>query len=71
MVDPLNEISQEEIDRIVDEWDTRRPDPSRWVQADGVEFTVYLLPSEASAIDARARREGKTRDQLVRELAYA
>lgn len=30
MVDPLNEISQEEIDRIVDEWDARQPDPSRW-----------------------------------------
>ena len=71
MVDPLNEISQEEIDRIVGEWDARQPDPSRWAQADGVAFTVYLLPAEASAIDARARREGKTRAQLVRELAYA
>ena len=71
MVDPMNEISQEEIDRIVEEWDARQPDPSRWVQADGVEFTVHLLPAEASAIDARARREGKTRDQLVREHAYA
>ena len=71
MVDPMNEISQEEIDRIVEEWDERQPDPSRWAQADDVEFTVHLLPAEASAIDARARREGKTRDQLVRELAYA
>ena len=71
MVDPLNEISQEDIDQIVDDWNDREPDPSRWVHADSVQFTVRLLPSEASAIDARARREGKTRDQLVRELAYA
>jgi hypothetical protein len=71
MVDPLKEISQEEIDRIVDEWDGRQSDPTRWAHADGVEFTVRLLPAEASAIDARARREGKTRDELVRELAYA
>jgi hypothetical protein len=70
-VDPLKEISQEGIDRIVDEWDARQPDPTRWVHAEGVEFTVHLLPAEASAIDARARREGKTRDELVRELAYA
>lgn len=71
MVDPLKEISQEEVDRIVDEWDGRQSDPTRWAHADNVEFTVRLLPAEASAIDARARREGKTRDELVRELAYA
>jgi hypothetical protein len=71
MVDPLKEISQKQSDRIVDEWDNRQSDPTRWAHAGGVEFTVRLLPAEASAIDARARREGKTRDELVRELAYA
>lgn len=71
MVDPTEEITQEQIDAIVGEWDARSPDPTRWVHADGVDFTVHLLPSEASAIDARARREGKSRDQLIRELAYA
>ena len=71
MVDPSKEITRAEIDAIVEEWDSRGEDPSRWVLSDFVSFTVRLLPSEASAIDARARREGKTRDELVRELAYA
>lgn len=71
MVDPINEISQEEIDSIVSEWDARTPNPNRWVHANGVDFTVRLLPSEASSIDARARRESKMRDELVRELAHA
>lgn len=71
MVDPTTEITQEQIDAIVNEWDEREPDPTRWVRSDGVDFTVRLLPAEAAAIDARARREGKSRDQLVRELAYA
>ena len=71
MIDPTEEITQGEIDAIVDEWDAREPDPSRWVRAGDVEFTVRMLPSEALAIDARARREGKSRDELVRELAYA
>jgi len=70
MVDPTTEISQKEIDDIVSDWDARVPDPNRWVRAGTVSFTVSLLSSEAQAIDERARREGKTRDELVRELAY-
>ena len=71
MVDPNEEITQEEIDAIVAEWNSRDVSPDRWIHSDRVSFTVHLLPSEASAIDARARREGKTRDELIRELAYA
>lgn len=63
MVDPNEEITQEEIDAIVAEWNSRDVSPDRWIHSDRVSFTVHLLPSEASTIDARARREGKTRNE--------
>jgi hypothetical protein len=55
MVDPSEEITQEEVDAIVAEWNSRDASPDRRVHSDRVSFTVHLLPSEASSIDARAR----------------
>jgi hypothetical protein len=55
MVDPNEEIAQEEVVAIVAEWNSRDVSPDRWIHSDRASFTVHLLPSEASAIDARAR----------------
>ena len=62
-VDPNEEITQAEIDAIVAEWNSRDESPDRWIRSDRVSLTVHPLPSEVTAVDARARRKDKTRDE--------